>query len=46
MNDNIICRSRIYECECGFVGAEEKALEHQCKCDLPVDQITKGVQSQ
>ena len=44
MNDDIICRSRIYECE--FVGAEEKALEHQCKCDLPVDQITKGVQNQ
>lgn len=26
---DIICRSRIYECECGFVGAEQKALEHQ-----------------
>lgn len=30
---------RVYKCECGFIGAEEKALEHQCKCDLPMEQI-------
>jgi len=36
--EDILCRSRIYEClGCDFVGAEEKALEHQIKCDNPME---------
>ena len=35
--EDIICESRVYECECGFVGAENSALEHQGECDLPME---------
>lgn len=38
--DDVICKTRIYEClGCGFVGSEEKADEHQIKCDSPMRQI-------
>ena len=37
--EDIICRSRIYECKCGFVGTEEKALQHQIECDLPMELV-------
>ena len=39
MSDDIICENRVYECQCGFVGREKKALDHQCECDLPMEQI-------
>lgn len=39
MSDDFICRSRIYQCTCGFVGAEEKAMDHQVKCDNPMERI-------
>lgn len=39
--DDIICKSRIYKClGCDFVGAEEKALDHQCECDNPMERIS------
>jgi len=38
--DNIICENRIYQCQCGFVGREQAAEEHQLKCELPMEQIT------
>lgn len=38
--DEIICRNRIYQCQCGFVGREQAAEEHQLKCELPMEQIT------
>ena len=35
--DDVICENRIYEClGCGFVGREQKAEEHQIKCDNPM----------
>lgn len=38
---DLICRNRVYEClGCGFVGREEKAEEHQVKCDSPMRQLT------
>lgn len=37
--DDIICENRVYECQCGFVGREQAAEEHQCKCDLSMEQI-------
>jgi len=44
MSDDIICRNRVFEClGCGFVGREQKAVEHQIKCDNPMRQVTKGV---
>lgn len=35
--DDVICRNRVYECQCGFVGREEAAEEHQCTCELPME---------
>lgn len=38
--DDIICKSRIYEClGCGFIGSEQEAEEHQIKCDNPMEMI-------
>ncbi len=34
---DIMCESRVYECQCGFVGAENSALDHQVECDLPME---------
>lgn len=40
MSDDI-AYLRVYKCAgCGFVGAEEKALEHQVKCDNPMELIS------
>ena len=39
MSEDFICKNRVYECQCGFVGREQAAEEHQWKCDLPMEQI-------